>query len=334
MVDIETVLEGTSGVVLSKIDNSKELIFSSISPSELTEADVILNDLTHQKQLSFKYSHLQTVLANKIKYQSNQTEFSMRKNPDDYRIHLSDFEYAKSLINQNILSKMVVYSQSSYQPSSPITRLEILRKLLKNSFGQLYMIWTEDFTLFGRTPENLMNINNQKISFDTLAGTTQDTFSENHFEENNWVEKHLRQIALRYSFELDNESIREKKHGQVKHLYKKLSAPIASKINALTLLEDLAPTPALGSFPKEPFSHLFKETQYSKKMHSHCFYGGNLSIKTTDNFNSIVLIRGATLIDSTIYINAGGGIVSSSDWKEEKREIELKKEFIYEILTN
>ena len=334
MVDIETVLNEPSGIVLSSIDNSKELIFSSIFPSVIAEADIILNDLTHQKQLFFKQSQLQRIAIDHIQGQSDPITFSIKKDSNNSQDHSFDFQYAKTLINENILSKMVVYSQSNYQCLSQITRLDILKKLLKNNFGQLYIVWTKDFTLFGRTPETLVHIDSQKISFDTLAGTTQGVFSKNHFEENNWVEKHLRQIALKYSLDLDDESIGEKEHGKIKHLYKRLSAPLPSKISKLQFLEDLAPTPALGSFPKEKFSYLFQETQYSKKIHPHCFYGGNLSIKTTDTFNSIVLIRGATLIDSMIYINAGGGIVSSSNWEEEKKEIELKKEFIYDILTN
>lgn len=176
----------------------------------------------------------------------------------------------------------------------------------------------------GATPEVVMDYAPQYALLQTeaLAGTLQpghDTWDKKNRQEHNMVKQYILDVLADHKVRVMGGKNRlitgEKKFGRLRHLWTPIRATVPPH-KALSVLADLAPTPAVGGYPRE---HAIS-TIMTHELHIRRCYGGCVGVVTPDmrlrlyaNLRCALAVYDAENCVWNYNIYAGGGITADSD---------------------
>ncbi|MFH0733270.1 MAG: isochorismate synthase [bacterium] len=188
---------------------------------------------------------------------------------------------------------------------------------------------------FGASPEKFINLSNNILETDALAGSALITdkgkldadlddillHDKKNLDEHNQVLEYIIAGLKDYAI-----SINYSKTPIVKdlHYIKHLWTPIKAELNdksIIEIIESLFPTPAVCGFPKDKALEAIKKLETD----SRGLYSGLVGwLNLSDNSEFYVSLRSALLKENFLYAFAGCGIVKGSDYKKEYDETESK----------
>lgn len=176
----------------------------------------------------------------------------------------------------------------------------------------------------GATPEVVIDYNpdTEVLQTEALAGTmpvNANEWDRKNRQEHNMVKEHILDVFARYNVRImggkKNLKTDEKKFGRLRHLWTPIRANVPSQ-KVLPILTDLAPTPAVGGYPRE---HAIR-TILTHELHLRRCYGGCVGVLDRDmRLTAYANLRCALAVyddENKIWnynIYAGGGITADSD---------------------
>jgi isochorismate synthase len=213
-------------------------------------------------------------------------------------------------------------------------------ELCKNYPMAFVYLFNDGFGGFwaGATPETLLEVNNQKASTMSLAGTL--PAKKGGSAENEWQEKELEEQKLVTQFirdKLINNGIQYffeaplevRDAGPVMHLLKRFDFDLPEDISALQLAVSLHPTPAVCGVPPQLALNQILKTE----THQRAYYAGFIGpVFKQHNARLFVNLRCMQVIEKNALIFAGGGLLAESDIEREWQETALKAETLLSVI--
>ena len=261
-------------------------------------------------------------------------EFQSEIDEDEWN---EKIEKALALIEQNVVSKIVISRYVHNKLTNDVSYYSLLSRLAENfPFCTVFGYQSKNSFFFGATPETLFSVNHSELETDALAGSisrgktiyedenlaNELLSSDKNLREHKKVvefiiarlEKHAQTIVYQ-----DTPKIRKLRN--IQHLWTPIKAHLKEDANLLSLLYDLHPTPAVCGSPKETaFEKIYEIENFERGL----FTGvvGWFNFGNIGDFS--VAIRSALIKNNSLYAYAGCGIVRGSDAKDEFNETRLK----------
>jgi menaquinone-specific isochorismate synthase len=250
----------------------------------------------------------------------------------------SSFHELKDLIQSSQLQKGVPYTiQRGSTILDPRNRAHMLYHTL--SFASKYPVfpygfWDAHSGLLGATPEILFSLNDQN-QFSTMAcaGTSSPDLAKDllndpkeRAEHQHVIDGILKDLSPYIHLEVGNTTVVKLK--TLEHLVTSISGKMGSKVSLSTLIPLIHPTPALGTFPRQPDQRWLRSCERRLPRQR---FGAPVGYQHTDS-KFYVGIRNAQWKDNTLFLMAGCGVVAESVYEREWNEIQAKFRSIQEIL--
>lgn len=249
-------------------------------------------------------------------------------------VYLKD---AKDLIEQLRSKKMdkVILSRVKKVNLDELSQDDVYQRLLeKYPAAFVYSIKSNIVgNWVGATPERLINCKDRIGKTVSLAGTKLSS------DENEWGEKErLEQLYVtdfiedklkKYAKNIERGETKDRIAGPVKHLITEFNFEIDSS-QALDLVLDLHPTPAISGMPRPESMQLIKTIE----RHNRSLYAGIIGLIQNTELNLFVNLRSCQIIDGNAYLYVGGGFTIDSIPELEWSETENKALTIINVLQN
>ncbi|MCX6239530.1 MAG: anthranilate synthase component I family protein [Bacteroidia bacterium] len=190
-----------------------------------------------------------------------------------------------------------------------------------------------NYKIFGSSPEAQLQINQQKVSINPIAGTFRRTGNDeqdrllaerlsNDPKEN---AEHVMLVDLarndlsRNATEVEVELFREVQfYSHVIHLVSKVTGILPEGANPVRVMGDSFPAGTLSGAPKYKAMELIDRYENQNRG----YYGGCIGFIGFDNrLNHAIMIRSFLSKNNILYYQAGAGIVAASDEESELQEV-------------
>jgi menaquinone-specific isochorismate synthase len=194
---------------------------------------------------------------------------------------------------------------------------------------------SQGYHFLGASPERLINIENQQLLTDALAGsaprgknTAEDVFlgskllgNEKERREHQAVSTFISQRLTQLGLKPQHSPLKLLKLSNIQHLWTPIYAQLPKDINPLEIVAQLHPTPAVAGVPIDVACEQIRHYETFDR----CLYAAPLGwIDFQGSSEFIVGIRSALIKDNQARLYAGAGIVAGSDPDRELMEIQLK----------
>lgn len=251
-------------------------------------------------------------------------------------------EAACELIGNGGLDKIVLARATRLKVprGASIDPLRTLMNLLENHpASTCFAIGNDDGSFFmGATPETLLKVVDGWVETHALAGTAprgasprEDdelaaalVASAKNREEHGVVAHALRERLAAHCSVIEtggDEPPHLVKLTHVQHLETLMRGKLVGGRHLVALAAELHPTPAVGGFPRDPAAHYLAESEPLARG----WYSGPVGvIDAAGEGTLVVAIRSMMLRGDRAWAFAGGGIVATSNPRDEWRETELK----------
>lgn len=192
------------------------------------------------------------------------------------------------------------------------------------------------FRIFGSSPETHFKIEGRVATIDPIAGTVKRTGNDAEDErlaqqliadpkenaEHTMLVDLARNDLSRNTSDVYVKSYKELQfYSHVIHLVSRVCGTVPAGANPIKLYADTFPAGTLSGAPKVRAMQLIDRIE----PHRRGFYGGCIGhIGFDGNLNQAITIRTFLSKNNTLYFQAGGGIVASSDPENELREVNNK----------
>lgn len=205
--------------------------------------------------------------------------------------------------------------------------LHAISKFQANEY--LYGSWTLSEGFIGVTPEVLVSRweeSDSIVKTMALAGSAKVSdlrpmkLNSKLLKEHQYVVQDIQESLS--DFNVKTGCTYEKTYHSIKHLRTDIS--FESKNHAETLISSLAPTSALGVYPKTQLSLMKDVLGGEKRGH----YGAPFAFVNSQKFHCLVILRGLFWDENYLYIPVGGGIIKESTYEEEREELNIKFESV------
>lgn len=193
-------------------------------------------------------------------------------------------------------------------------------------------------TWLGCSPERLISGQDNLWITDALAGT-QKAESDNttifwdnkNKEEQQIVADYMQQQLQKAGINPQHNQAETIQAGNLLHLRSEFSFRLNNPEQIGDVLELIHPSPAINGFPKdEAFKFILDNEGYNRS-----YYSGFIGYLDTDYRTDLyVNLRCMEILDLTLRLYAGGGILPSSDLFSEWKETENKLQTIVSIIEN
>ncbi|WP_162297913.1 isochorismate synthase [Halalkalibacillus sediminis] len=252
---------------------------------------------------------------------------------------------AVSQIKNGEMGKVVLARQLEADFEHKITTLEVLNRLYKQQKDSyIFAVENGEDTFIGASPEQLVNVEGQRLSSACLAGTTsrgntiesdEQLASELFYDEKNRQEHHYVVEMMREAISPLCENVEIPDDPTIyplralQHLYTPVQAQLKQDYNVLDVVKHLHPTPALGGEPREKALEFIEKNEQLDRgwyaapvgwMNHH--WDGEFAVG----------IRSGLIRNHKAILFAGCGIVEDSDPEAEFNETELKLKPMLEAL--
>ena len=189
----------------------------------------------------------------------------------------------------------------------------------------------------GASPELLLSADGRSLTTMALAGTrpagTAEPWDDKNREEQQLVTDFIADTLRRHNLSPIIGTRRTRRAGRIEHLMTPISASIPddwSLPRLKALLADLAPTPALGGFPRQESLRLIARLE----THHRAYYGGYFGIvESPRRFTLFVNLRSALVTPGNTYLYVGGGITAKSRPDDEWTETERKSNTLLAVFS-
>lgn len=193
-----------------------------------------------------------------------------------------------------------------------------------------------DFKLFGSSPESQIEIKNQKVYINPIAGTYPRSGNDEE-DKKNAVKlsedpkenaEHVMLVDLarndlsKNTTNVQLENFKEIHfYSHVIHIVSKVSGQISLDTDRIKILTDSFPAGTLTGAPKYKAMELIDSMEPDERS----FYGGCIGmINFNGNMNHAIMIRTFLSKNNTLYYQAGAGVVSKSIERNELFEVNHK----------
>lgn len=257
---------------------------------------------------------------------------------ENYNKWFKSVESAKAHIQQGKYQKIVLARNAKIQIDEDVQPTHIanrLRKKYPNCYTFLIRHNASN-TFIGSTPERLVAFKKNHLLTEALAGSiergttaTEDAVMEKELllstknaSEHNYVVKAIEQRLAPFVKKLSKGSKPViKKLSNVQHLFTPITAWLEKNIDAMTVLQELHPTPAVGGYPWKKSEPYIQKLEYFDRG----WYAGPVGWVNSKGVGEfIVAIRSGLIGEKSANFYAGCGIVEDSDAEAEWRETLLK----------
>ena len=239
-------------------------------------------------------------------------------------------------IKRNALTKIVLARKISLSIKSPIPFEVLPGKLIKaNPSANIFFIKKNDSVFLGASPEILIELQNDTIRTDAIAGSRkrgstpeEDFLLENELfnsdkernEHNSVVDflvSHMTNLASVVQYD---KTPTIKKLTSIQHLSTLVTARLKFGSSIFSLIDKIFPTPAVCGSPKEKAMKLISELEDFDRG----LYAGLIGWFSPSSVKLTVAIRSALINKNAIFVYAGCGIVEGSNSESEFAETETK----------
>ena len=242
-------------------------------------------------------------------------------------------EKIKNYIKAGDVMQVVLAQRMSIPFKLPsIDLYRALRAL--NPSPYMYFMNLDEFDIVSSSPEILARLEDGKITNRPLAGTRRrgktpeedEALEKELLADPKEIAEHLMLIDLGRndvgkvsktgSVEVTEKFVIER-YSHVMHISSNVEGLLNSDKNAYDLLKSTLPVGTLSGAPKVRAMEIIDELEPVKRG----IYGGAVGyVSWSGNMDTAIAIRTAVIMDETLYIEAGGGIVADSipklEWKE------------------
>jgi len=216
--------------------------------------------------------------------------------------------------------------------ASPSDLYRALRAL--NPSPYMYLLELGDFQIVGSSPEILTRLEDDLVTVRPIAGTRRRGHTEAEdkaleaelLADPKELAEHLMLIDLgrndvgrvaRVGTVQVTERMLVERYSHVMHIVSNVVGELADGMNAIDLLRATFPAGTVSGAPKIRAMEIIDELEPVKRG----IYAGAVGYLSWDgNMDTAIAIRTAVIRDGTLYIQAGGGIVTDSEpeleWKE------------------
>ena len=228
-----------------------------------------------------------------------------------------------------VLSRKIVFNES-------ISEVETFKNLVVTySTAFRYLFYHPKVGLWmGATPEQLLKINKNHFETVALAGT------QLHTENIVWNKKEIEEQQFVTDFIVDSikskvqnlkiSDVKTIKAGNLAHLKSLISGELGKNYQAIELLEDLHPTPAVCGLPmNESKKFILAHENYNRKYYSGFLGEWNSEIQT----DLYVNLRCLEIEKNNINLYVGCGITKDSNPEKEFFETENKSLTMRNVLA-
>lgn len=258
-----------------------------------------------------------------------------------------ELDSALNEISSGNIKKVVLARYADFQLSQNSSLPTLLHELEEN-YNECYTFAFRSggSTFFGSTPEKLFRIHDDVIETDALAGSfprgetpEMDSSLENNLlndqknlEEHRSVVEFLTSRLSEVSDKISNNNHPTvKKFSNIQHLYTPIKAEIRNGVSALSVIDNLYPTPAVCGMPSSTANQVIDNLETFERG----LYAGALGWMGIDNSAEIFVgIRSALIKDNFMRAFAGCGIVTGSKSLSEFNETALKLKPILSLFKN
>jgi anthranilate synthase component 1 len=242
-------------------------------------------------------------------------------------------EKIKNYIRAGDVMQVVLAQRMSIPFELPsIDLYRALRAL--NPSPYMYFMNLDEFDIVSSSPEILARLEDGKITNRPLAGTRKrgktpdedEALEKELLADPKEIAEHLMLIDLGRndvgkvsktgSVEVTEKFVIER-YSHVMHISSNVEGLLSSDKNAYDLLKSTLPVGTLSGAPKVRAMEIIDELEPVKRG----IYGGAVGyVSWSGNMDTAIAIRTAVILDGTLYIEAGGGIVADSipklEWEE------------------
>jgi len=228
----------------------------------------------------------------------------------------------------------VVLAQRMSLPfaSAPVNLYRALRSL--NPSPYMYFMDLDEFQIISSSPEILARVENGEITNRPLAGTRRrghtaeedKALEEELLADPKEIAEHLMLIDLGRNdvgrvAEVGSVKVTDKfvveRYSHVMHISSNVTGRLQPGRTAMDVLRATLPVGTLSGAPKIRAMEIIDELEPVKRG----IYGGAVGyLAWNGNMDTAIAIRTAVIKDGTLYVEAGGGIVTDSisrlEWKE------------------
>jgi len=283
----------------------------------------VFNNETYVLDSEIKNLHEEVSIKNPIFFKVTET------NQIDYEDSVKKtINFCKSnTIEKCILSRVV---KVNFDCNNYYEVYEELCKTYEDGFKYIlnhpkYGLW------IGISPETLIkgNIENGFYTH-ALAGSKSNSesfkWSEKEINEHRYVVDYIEKKILEDGNIINESNIHEKKAGKVVHLNKDFNFQL--KVNYLSFINSLHPTPAVAGIPLEKSLDIIQKLE----LHKRDLYCGYIGVMDKNKCDIKVNLRCGRFIFEEAHIFVGGGITKQSNPLEEYKETEIKSQTLLSVI--
>lgn len=250
---------------------------------------------------------------------------------EDYKQHFDAFinELKKDRFNKLVLSR----DKKIKKENNFSIELAFYTACRKYIHSYVYVFHTPQTGIWlGCTPEILLSRKYDLWNTVALAGTQlqvngklPETWDEKNKIEQRWVATYIKDQLLSYGIEASEKGPYTVPAGKVAHLKSEFTFSLEDESRLGSLLKLLHPTPAVCGLPKEAA----KEFILGSEGYDRAYYSGFLGwLNPSGKTDLYVNLRCMKIEDDNLTLYAGGGILPSSNLKDEWIETENKLQTI------
>jgi isochorismate synthase len=255
---------------------------------------------------------------------------------DDYKKRFSIF--FKELRNKKF-EKLVLSRYSELYSNENFSVFDAFLKTCQTYEHSYVFLYYTPYTgmWLGSTPEIILSGKNNNWHTTALAGTQllenenlPENWDSKNCEEQNFVSEHIRRQLKNMNITSIEKAPYSIKAGNLAHLKSDFYFSLPDGISLTRLLQNLHPTPAVCGLPKDKaFNFILENEGYDRR-----YYSGFLGqINPNGNTDLYVNLRCVEIKKDKLRFYAGGGILPSSELKQEWQETENKMQIMKSIIS-
>ena len=232
-------------------------------------------------------------------------------------------------IREGVFEKVVAARHCVVELDGGAGPLHVLRRLEERFAGcTRFAIWKGAAAFLGATPELLISRRGPRVLSEALAGSTKRGDAERMLRSTKEREEH--QIVVRGVLAALSpfcETLESSKEPRVRelpnvlHMQTQIEGRLAESTHALSLVEALQPTPAVGGVPVDEAIRWIGEHEQLPRGWFSAPVGW---VDARGDGEFVVALRSGLLRDRRAWVYAGAGIMADSDPEAEYAETELK----------
>ncbi|MGC8942224.1 MAG: anthranilate synthase component I, partial [Sulfurihydrogenibium sp.] len=300
-------------IIVSAIIQDDKSDLREIYENTLKKINVIEEKLTeekHIKRLSLKQKEVR--LEN---WQSNFTKEDFEKAVIKAKDYITEGDIIQVVLSQRFSKKF---------KGDPLDIYRAIRVI--NPSPYLFYLDFNDIKIVGSSPEILVSVMDRKILTKPIAGTrprgkTEEEdrlLREDLLNDEKEKAEHLMlvdlarndvgKVAVRGSVKVDRFMYIEN-YSHVMHIVSDVSGTLREDLHPLDVLKSVFPVGTVSGAPKVRAMQIIEELEPDKRG----IYAGAVGYVSFDgNLDTAIAIRTAVIVNDTVYVQAGAGIVADS----------------------